>query len=149
VSFIGQPTLRGFTMTNVQPARPNIWMSALIAGAVAAVANVVVYFVAGAANVPLQIVAPNTGQLERLALLPVVLASLIPAFAAAAVLLLLRRFAPRADTIFQVIAVVIVIVSFGGPLGNPTDAATKFVLNLMHVVAGAVITVGLTRPTRA
>ena len=132
-------------MTNVQTNRPNIWILALSAGAIAAVVNLVVYFIALAASVPLQIAAPGSTQLERLQLVPVALASLIPAFAAAAVLLLLRRFTPRADTVFQVIAVLFTLASFGGPLGLPTDGATKFVLNLMHVVAAAIITLGLTR----
>jgi hypothetical protein len=136
-------------MTNVQTARPNIWMSALTAGAIAAAVNLVVYFIAGAANVPLQIATPGSPQLERLAFVPVVLASLIPAFAAAAVLLLLRRFTPRTNTIFQVIAAIFLVVSLGGPLGMPTDGATKLVLNLMHVIAGVIITVGLTRSNNA
>jgi asparagine N-glycosylation enzyme membrane subunit Stt3 len=136
-------------MTNVQSARPNIWITALTAGVIAAIVNVIVYFIAGAANVPLQIAAPGSSQLERLQLVPVILASLIPAFVAAGLLLILRRFAPRADTVFQVIALVFTLVSFGGPLGQPTDGASKFVLNLMHVVAGAIITIGLTRPSRA
>ena len=135
-------------MTNVQTARPNIWITALTAGAIAAVANLIVYFIAGATNVPLQIASPGSSQLERLQFVPVALASLIPAFAAAAALLILRRFTPRADTIFQVIAVVFLLVSFSGPLGMPTDGATKFVLSLMHVVAGAIITLGLTRPNQ-
>jgi Family of unknown function (DUF6069) len=134
-------------MTKVQTARPNIWITALTAGAIAAVANLIVYLIAGAANVPLQIAAPGSSQLERLPIVPVILASLIPAFVAAALLLLLRRFTPRANTVFQVIAVVFTLVSFGGPLGQPTDGGTKFVLNLMHVIAGAVITIGLTRRT--
>jgi hypothetical protein len=136
-------------MTNVQTARPNIWITALTAGTIAAVANLIVYFIAGAANVPLQIATPGSSQLERLQFVPVALASLIPAFAAAAALLILRRFAPRADTIFQVIAVVFLLVSFGGPLGQPIDGVTKFVLNLMHTVAGVIITLGLTRSRQA
>ena len=136
-------------MTNVQTFRPNIWTSALIAGAIAAVANLVVYFIAGAANVPLQIAAPGSSELQRLPFVPVVLASLIPALVATALLLVLRRFTPRADTVFQVIAVIFLVVSFSGPLGMPTDGATKFVLNLMHVVAGVIITLGLTRRNQA
>jgi Family of unknown function (DUF6069) len=136
-------------MTNVQNTRQNIWITALTAGAIAAVVNLIVYFIAGATNVPLQIAAPGSSQPERLSFLPVALASLIPAFAAAAALLILRRFTPRADPVFQVIAIVFLLVSFSGPLGMPTDGATKFVLNLMHVVAGTIITIGLTRPSRA
>ncbi len=137
-------------MTNVQTARPNIWITALTAGAIAAVANLVIYFIAGAANVSLQIAeTPGTTELQHLAFVPVVLASLIPAFAATAVLLLLRRFTPRADTVFQVIAVVFLLISFSGPLGMPTDGATKLVLGLMHTVAGVIITLGLTRPRPA
>jgi hypothetical protein len=136
-------------MTNVQSTRQNIWTTALITGAIAAVANLIVYFIAVAANVPLQVAAPGSTELQRLPFVPVILASLIPALAAAALLLVLKRFTPRANTVFQVIAVVFTLVSFGGPLGQPTDDATKFVLNLMHVVAGAIITIGLTRRNSA
>jgi Family of unknown function (DUF6069) len=132
-------------MTNVQTAnRPNIWFTALGVGIIAAIANVIVYFIAGAAEVPLQIISPGSGQLERLTLIPVVLASLVPAFAAATLLLVLRRFTPRANLIFQVIAAVFLLASLSGPLGMPIDAGTKIVLNLMHLIAGVVITLGLT-----
>jgi hypothetical protein len=136
-------------MTNTETARPNIWMTALGAGAITAVANLIVYFIAIALNVSLQVAAPGSTELQRLPFFPVILASVIPALAAAAVLLLLRCFTPRANTIFQTIAAIIVIVSFGGPLGQPTDDATKFVLNLMHVIAGVIITLGLTRSSNA
>jgi Family of unknown function (DUF6069) len=133
-------------MTNLQTdTRPNIWIATLTAGAIAAVANVIVYFVALAANVPLRIISPRSGVLEQLPPIPVAIASLVPALAAAVVLLVLRRFAPRANLIFQVIAAVILVASFAGPLQMPIDAATKFVLNLMHLIAGVVITLGLTR----
>jgi Family of unknown function (DUF6069) len=138
--------LKGFIMTNVQiTTRPNIWFTALSVGVVAAIANVIVYFIAEAANVPLQITSPGSSQLQQLPLIPVALASLIPAFAAAAVLLLLRRFTRQANLIFQVIAVVFLLASLSGPLGMPIDAGTKLVLNLMHLIAGVVITLGLAR----
>jgi Family of unknown function (DUF6069) len=130
--------LKGFIMTNVQiTTRPNIWFTALSVGVVAAIANVIVYFIAEAANVPLQITSPGSSQLQQL--------PLIPAFAAAAVLLLLRRFTRQANLIFQVIAVVFLLASLSGPLGMPIDAGTKLVLNLMHLIAGVVITLGLAR----
>jgi hypothetical protein len=133
-------------MTNLQTnTRPNIWITTLTAGAIAAAANVIVYFIALAANVPMQIISPRSGQLEPLPLMPVAIASLVPALVSAVVLLALRRFAPRANLIFQVIAAVFLVVSFGGPLQMPIDAATKFVLNLMHLIAGVVITLGLMR----
>lgn len=133
-------------MTNVQTnTQPNIWITALISGAIAAVANVIVYFSALAAKVPLQIISPRSGELEQLALVPVILASIVPAIPAAFVLLVLRRFTPRANLVFQIIAAVFLVVSFGGPLRMNIDDGTKFVLNLMHLIAGVVITLGLTR----
>ena len=47
------------------------------------------------------------------------------------------------------VAVVFLLISFSGPLGMPTDGATKLVLGLMHTVAGVIITLGLTRPRPA
>jgi Family of unknown function (DUF6069) len=130
--------------------KPNIITAALTAGGITAASNVAVYLIARAINVPLEVTAPGSTTLQPLSFIAVVLASIIPAFIAASGLALLRRFTPRADLIFQILTAAIVVVSLGGPLRQPTDDATKFVLNLMHLLTGGIIAYGLTRPaTRA
>ena len=130
--------------------KPNIIVAALIAGGIAAASNVAAYLIARAFGVPLEVVTQVPNTLQPLPLIAVVLASIIPALVGAAGLALLRRLTPRADLIFQILTAVIVLASLGGPLRQPTDDATKFVLNLMHVLAGGIIAYGLTRPaTRA
>jgi Family of unknown function (DUF6069) len=138
-------------MPNVQSTKPNIITAALIAGGITAASNIAAYLIARAINVPMQVtLGPGSSELQSLPWFAVILASIIPAFAAAIALVVLRRFSPRADLILQVVTAVIVIASLGGPLRQPTDDATKFVLNLMHVLSGGIIAYGLTRPaTRA
>jgi hypothetical protein len=130
--------------------KANIITAALTAGGITAASNAAAYLIARAINVPLEVTAPGSTTLQLLPFIAVILASVIPAFAGAAGLAVLRHFTPRADLIFQILTAIIVVVSLGGPLRQPTDDATKFVLNLMHVLTGGIIAYGLTRPaTRA
>jgi Family of unknown function (DUF6069) len=133
-------------MPNLQSTKPNIVTAALTAGGITAASNIAAYLIARAINVPLEVAAPGSTTLQLLPFIAVILASIIPAFAAAIALIVLRRFTPRANLILQVVTAVIVIASLGGPLRQPTDDATKFVLNLMHVLTGGIIAYGLTRP---
>ena len=132
---------------NTNPTKSKIINAALVAGGITAASNIAAYFIARASNVSLLVaIPPGSPTMQALPLTAVVLASIVPAFVGAAVLAILRRFAPRADLIFQILSAIIVVVSLGGPLRQPTDDATKFVLNLMHVLAGGIIVYGLTRP---
>jgi hypothetical protein len=118
--------------------------SALISGALAAVANLIVYFISRGVGVPLQVVTPGSSELQVLPFFPVIFASLLPAFVAAGLYALLHRFTARPVQTFQIIAAVVLVLSFISPLAMPTDGGTKFVLNLMHAVAAGFITWGLT-----
>jgi hypothetical protein len=134
-------------MPNLQSTKPNIVTAALTAGGITAASNIAAYFIARAVNVPVEVAAPGSTTLQLLPFIAVIFASIIPAFAAAIALVVLRRFTARANLILQVVTAVIVIASLGGPLRQPTDDATKFVLNLMHLLTGGIIAYGLTRPT--
>ena len=137
-------------MTATKPSfnTGRLLIAAAISGVIAAVGNLIVYFIAGGAGVPMQVMAPGSSGLQALPAAPVIISSIIPAFGAAGVLALLTRFTARPVLIFQIIAAVFLLLSFSGPLGMPTDGGTKLVLNLMHVVAGVAITLGLTRASR-
>jgi hypothetical protein len=79
----------------------------------------------------------------------VVVATTLPAFAAALLVWLLGRFTPRPWTIFYVISAVFLLLSFGGPAGLPIELGGILALNLMHVIAAAAIVGGLTWRGRA
>lgn len=127
-----------------------LWATAVIAGVVAVVINLIIYFFATSVfNIPVQITMGGpTAPLVPLTPGPVIVMSLIPAIGAAVLLWILRRFTARPYTIFLVIAVIGLLLSFGGPLPLPVAAAAKAVLVLMHVVTAAVIVGFLARFAR-
>lgn len=116
------------------------------AGIAAAIGNLIVFAVAkNLFGIPF--VMPLSGPdspLEPLPAFAVIVASMIPALAAAIFLWLLGKFAPRPVLIFQLVSIIFLLVSFGGPFSLPVDVATQLALSLMHVVAGVVIVGGLT-----
>ena len=114
--------------------------AALLAGLIAAVGNLVVYFIAqGALGLSLMVTAPGSTELTAVLPVQIVLASIVPAFGAAVLLALLMRFVKRPVRIFQIIGVIFLLASFGGPLNLPVPTSTIVTLELMHVVAGATI----------
>lgn len=120
-------------------------LAPLPAAAVAAVANLAVFVVAkGLFDV--SFVMPYRGPNAASGRLPaamVVIASVVPAIAAAVLLWALGRFARRPLTVFWVIASLALLASVGGPLSlRQTETSTRVALIVMHVVAAAV-TVGL------
>lgn len=124
-----------------------LW-AAPAAGLVSALLNAGLYYGATAAGW----LAPNllTPSGDRITVVPVMLASLLPALAAGILLALLLRFTRRPVTIFRVVGVVFLLVSLMGPLNTPgIDAHSAQVLNLMHLVAAGAILYLLPRWSRA
>jgi hypothetical protein len=123
---------------------------ALAGAVIGSVLNLIVYFVAtGVLNIVLQAPNPQTQELMPIAFPFVVVATTLPAFAAALLVWLLGRFTPRPWTIFYVISAVFLLLSFGGPAGLPIELGGILALNLMHVIAAAAIVGGLTWRARA
>lgn len=113
----------------------------LLAALVAAAANVALYIVAMAAGaMPQDVVVNGQGPIT----LPmVVTASVLGAVGGTVVYAIIGRFTRRPVRVFWVVAVVALVLSFGGPFtiaGAP--AAMIATLLLMHMVAAAVV-VGL------
>jgi hypothetical protein len=79
---------------------------------------------------------------EPLPFFAVIMASLVPAIAAAIFLAILAKFTSRAGLIFIIVSVLFLLVSFGGPFSLPVDLGTQLALSVMHLVAGLAI-VGL------
>ena len=107
------------------------------AGVAAAAANAAVYGVASLLGAMPRDVLAN-GQPVTLG--AVVTSSIVPALLAAALLALLGRFTRLPISIFRIVAVVLLVVSFITPFSIPGAPVSMIVaLLLMHVVAAVVI----------
>ncbi len=120
----------------------------LLGGAVAAVANVVVYVIAHAAGQTLT-AQFQPGTVSALGVAPVIISSVVPSLLGAGLLYALARFVKPGVTVFAAIAAVFTVVSFGGPasLGD-ASTGTVVTLDVMHLIAGAAITTSLVRSAR-
>lgn len=115
-----------------------LWWIALVAGAVAVIGNLIVFGIARALNVPLDIpTGPQTS--GPLTVAPVIATSFIPALLAAGFLALLSRFVKRPLRMFQSVGIVAALLSLLGPSLMPIAGATKVILILMHLVAAGSI----------
>ncbi len=121
----------------------------LIAAVVAAVANLVVFFVARDGLDAAMTGRFQRGEIEELEPALVAIMSAFPALLAAGALWLLGRFLRRPLLVFQVIGVVALLLSLGGPLGvEDASDGTKAAMVVMHLVAGATIIGVLTAVAR-
>jgi hypothetical protein len=138
-------------MTTMQAERAttgsSVWPRALTGAGLALLANLAVWAVAAIVGIDVMIPeAPNSDVYVNLSVLPVVLASLVPALVAAAGLLVLRRFIPgRALRVFQVAVGVLTVLSLGAPLGLDVGTGGRVALVAMHLVTGAAIVLALSR----
>lgn len=117
---------------------------ALLAAAVAAAANALVYFASSAAGaIPRDVPLPSPTGESPMTVGLVVLATIVGAAAAAAVFAIIGRFARRPVGLFVVVATVVLALSFASPLTIP-GAPLAMILSMetMHLVAWAAI-VGL------
>lgn len=136
------------TAPNTSPRLENrrLLLLALIGGVTGAVINAAIALIApvliGGA---VQVSQPGSAVLQDLPLPAVIAASIIPAFVAAGVLWLLGRFTKAPIQIFQIIAVVIALLSLISPFGIPVSLGSQLTLCLMHIVAAATITLALSR----
>lgn len=116
------------------------------AGALALAANLLVYFLAPALfNFSLAI--PVMGPGSPIMPLPVgmvVLAAVIPTIGATILLAVLNRFTTRAVTIFRIIAVAFLLLSFAAPFSLPVPVLVRATLASMHVITAAAVVILLT-----
>lgn len=124
-------------------------VAALVAAAVSAAGNFVLYLIATAALGAIEVqmggpqapVTPLSGVL-------VIIMSALPALLAAGLLWLLNRFVARPFAVFQAIAVVGALISLAGPLTLQVGLASKVVLSLMHIIAAVAIVMVLRQRAR-
>lgn len=114
-------------------------------GAIGAVINTAIALIAPALIGGAVQISRGGSPLEDLPLIAVIAASIIPAFVAAAVLWLLARFVKTPILIFQIIAVVITLLSLFSPFRIPVSLGAQLTLCLMHIVAAASITLALSK----
>ena len=125
-------------------ATAKLWQAALVAALLAVIGNLIIFFVSNQLlPSPILIPAqPGATDLVPLTAVIVMIATSIPIVGATILLALLGRWVARPFTVFTVIAIIFLLISFGSPLTLPVDGMTKLVLNLMHLMAG-VITIGV------
>lgn len=117
-----------------------LWWVAFVAAATAFVSALIVFGLAQLLNMPLEILTPPAYEvLAPLQMSVIAWATIPPAIGATVLLALLGRFTRRPFLIFQIIALVFLLLSFGGPLSLPVSGTVKVVLGIMHTVAASAI----------
>jgi hypothetical protein len=118
-----------------------LWWASLLAGLGATLANVVVYMIASAAGaIPQTVLIPTMAEPMPITVVPVIINSFVPALVAGVFLALLNRFTRRPIRIFRIISAVLLLLSFANPFTIPgAPPAMIIALNLMHVIAAAII----------
>jgi hypothetical protein len=113
----------------------------LIGGAIAAVINLILYFLGNAVNGgPMLVKPPGINTIAAVPWFMVIIQSILPGVIAGVLYGVLARFTARATTVFLVIAAIIFILFFLNPLLAAQNVTTIVVLEIMHViVAGFVI----------
>jgi hypothetical protein len=111
-----------------------------VATAAAVGAAVLVFLVARAFGVELQVPDPSTGELMALPVVAVVLAAAVPSALAGGIAWLVSRSTPRPRVSFVSLAVVATLLSFAPVFGGDVPNAAQPWLATMHLaVAGTVI----------
>jgi hypothetical protein len=122
-----------------------LFVGAALGAAASAVGNVILYLGSGALGVS-RLGEFQPGTVSELPLVPVIMASIVPALPAVLLAAGLNRFLKKPAMVFTVVAALFALLSMGGPaaLGGATTGM-KVVLALMHVVSGVAIAGGILR----
>jgi hypothetical protein len=119
-----------------QPLLPYL-KAGLLAGLVAALINVLLFFIFRQAGLITDtILLPNN---EPMSVVPIIMFSIIPSFLASLVYYLLDRFTKRGYRYFTILAILLLILSFGNPFFGIPNVTVPYAiaLNIMHVVVVA------------
>jgi hypothetical protein len=138
--------------TTATPARTTRWRQRLTAVGIGVGVALLIWLVAvPVLGVDLRGPAgPGSTETEPIVLPAVIVMSLGAGLAGWALLAVLERFTGRARYIWTAVAVLVLLVSYGGPLaavGLPT--ASRITLALMHTAVGAVLIAALPRTSTA
>jgi Family of unknown function (DUF6069) len=110
------------------------------AGIVAAIINAILFLVVG---IPADQVVDrgNGAATETIGLMNVVMGSIIPTVIAGIVFAVIAKFVPKPFLVFNIIALLIFLFTFFGPLNSIPKASnsTLILLEVMHVVVGCAV----------
>jgi hypothetical protein len=131
--------------TTYQTTRPSTRTTAVIGATAAAVA---IWAVATAAGADLTVSFGPGQPIQKITIVNVVVAALVGSLAGWGLLALLRRFTTNARAIWTAIAIVVALLSLGGPLSAIASTGTKVSLVAMHLAVATVLIVVLRRTHR-
>lgn len=115
-----------------------------IAGVLAGIANVVVYFISKAVGAISNTMLLPDG--NPLGVAPVIISSLLSGVVASLVLFALSKFSQKPIAHFKIVSVVFLLISLAGPIATPNLPTSMIVsLEIMHFVAAAVIVYHLSK----
>lgn len=128
-----------------------VWTTGLIAAVLSSIGNLLVWFISAQAfNVPYNLQMAGMQNSPPFPFL-VVTATFIGVLGGTLLFSLLPRVTKRPITVFRIVAIVVLLISFAqpallltsfSPMVGPVETSTVIALEIMHVVAG-VITIGL------
>lgn len=117
-----------------------IMLNALIAGAIAAAINLIIFFIGRALVGGIDVDMNRTGTFAARPFFLPIFTSLLPTLVAGVGLWIARRFIPKGNLVFTIGTVVLVLLSLTGPFGDQiATTSAAIVLLLMHLVVGALM----------
>ena len=120
--------------------RRPLWQVGIASAVVAAAASVVVYVVARAAGVPMELTEVFEDHFARMPVVDMAFAALLEGGLAGIVLAVAcRRWARRPRLTFLALTAVGLLASFALPITSDASVATKVVLSISHLVVAAII----------
>ncbi len=123
-------------------------LSGIIGGVIAAIINVIIYFIAQKLNGgPLLVTLPKTIEPQPLPIFAVIIFSIVPGLVAGLIYGFLNRFINKARLVFLIIAVLVFAGFFFGPLTAASTFVVLYALELMHLGAAIPIIVVILRAT--
>jgi hypothetical protein len=128
------------TQADLQPiSKRGIARSTLLAAVATAAATGVLFLLGSAFGLfPATIVIPASGQPVSLG--PVLFMSVIAAIGGGIVYAILSRLTKQPKRIFRILAVIVLVLSFGAPSVFPNAPTSYYIaLNVLHIVAAAMI----------
>jgi hypothetical protein len=139
----------GTGMTTTRPAMPvrgrpwhrrPLWQVGLVTGLVAAAASVIVYAVARAAGVPMELTEVFEDEFARMPVTNMALGALLEGATAGTVLAAAcRRWSRRPRPWFVSLTTLGLLASFALPAVSDASTATKVVLSISHIVVALIV----------
>jgi hypothetical protein len=119
------------------PGNRSLWKAGLLAAALGAAVNAVVFALAVAGGVfPSLTFQPDVG--AQMSIEPILLVSVVGALAGVGAFAMLLRHVAKPVSVFLRVAAAVLLISFAAPFAIPGTALMQaVVLNLFHVVVAA------------